>query len=462
MNSVASSLVATLMNSNFSSKQSEVTSTSSGQDFSTVFQKVNNAKSANVDVSASGQDEDKSERIEVQQTIGNQVSDVAKEQVTETKGQKGISEEVKTIIKEVDETPEADESSDTILEALSAYQSAFEQVSEFLGITSEELQQLLTENGITLDELSDVSQLTTIVQEVFGLETTTDLLMNEEAVQSFKDVLTVVQSLEETLDLTKAQMQELVAQVEAFSSAEPLEVERAVETTIASTVDTALKEVVGHEGEGSLTENNLEIINNLDEDMQQGEQSSDGEMSDDGQQTFGEFMSEQLTQMKEVPTSTQATTEYQEVLTKEVMDQIVTKAIVRLNGDSTSVELQLNPEQLGKVAVSITAEQGVIKGQFFTENSVVKEMLESNMVQLKEQLEAQGIKVDKIEVTIGSSNQFLNQQQEGKNKQQYGTSKNKVGRINRMMQMSDISEMAEASETQPSIGMEAHTVEYSA
>ena len=462
MNSVASSLVATLMNSNFSSKQSEVTSASSGQDFSTVFQKVNNAKSADVDVSASGQDNDKSQMVEVQQTVGNQVKEVAKEQVTETEGQNGISEEVKTSIKEVDETPEAEEASDTILEALSVYQSAFEQVSAFLGITSEELQQLLTENGITLDGLSDTSQLTTVVQEVFGLETSTDLLMNEEAVQSFKEVLAVVQSLEETLELTEAQMQELVAKVEEVASAEPVEVERVVDTILTSAVDTAPKEVVGYEGEDSLTENNLEVINNLEEDMQQGEQSSDGALEDDGQQTFGEFMSEHLTQMKDVQTSTEATAEYQEVLTKEVMDQIVTKAIVQLNGDSTSVELQLNPEQLGKVAVSITAEQGVIKGQFVTENSVVKEMLESNMVQLKEQLESQGIKVDKIEVTVGSSNQFLNQQQEGKNKQQYGTSKNKVGRINRMMQMSDISEMTEVSEAQPSIGLEAHTVEYSA
>ncbi len=62
--------------------------------------------------------------------------------------------------------------------------------------------------------------------------------------------------------------------------------------------------------------------------------------------------------------------------------------------------MQLHPESLGKVNVHISAKEGVITAQFTAQNETVKSVLESQMIQLKENFTQQGIKVEAVEVTV--------------------------------------------------------------
>lgn len=160
---------------------------------------------------------------------------------------------------------------------------------------------------------------------------------------------------------------------------------------------------------------------------------------------------------------------YKEIDQSEVINQIVTKAVVKLTDTNTTMQLQLNPGHLGKIGVQMTTEQGVVKGQFIAESQVVKEMIESNIVQLKEQLEEQGVKVDKIEVTVGNSNQFF----DGNKERHQQNSKNKANRnrINRLSKMRSIGEVVgELTEVAGNSGVRRaqmnslteHTIDFSA
>ena len=87
---------------------------------------------------------------------------------------------------------------------------------------------------------------------------------------------------------------------------------------------------------------------------------------------------------------------------ENVVKQVVEQIRVSVKADTSSFEMQLNPEHLGKINLQVAAKNGVVTAQIATENEAVKEALESQITALKESLNNQGIKVEAVEVTIAS------------------------------------------------------------
>ena len=104
--------------------------------------------------------------------------------------------------------------------------------------------------------------------------------------------------------------------------------------------------------------------------------------------------------------------------TVQIMEQIVQQMRVNITTEMTSMEMQLNPENLGKVYVNISSEEGVVNAQFHATNEVVKEALEAQIATLRENLNQAGVKVDAIEVTIASHEFERNLEQNHQNPQE--------------------------------------------
>ncbi|MEA1961755.1 MAG: flagellar hook-length control protein FliK [Bacillota bacterium] len=85
---------------------------------------------------------------------------------------------------------------------------------------------------------------------------------------------------------------------------------------------------------------------------------------------------------------------------KEIFDQIVKKIELFSRDNNTEMKIQLKPEHLGKMTIKVVVEEGVVTAKFFTENHQVKHLLEANLNQLKQTLEANGLKVEKTEVNV--------------------------------------------------------------
>ena len=66
------------------------------------------------------------------------------------------------------------------------------------------------------------------------------------------------------------------------------------------------------------------------------------------------------------------------------------------------MEMQLAPENLGKVYLQVSSEQGMIRAQIAASEESVKTALETQVAELKETLQQSGIKVDSIEITVAS------------------------------------------------------------
>ncbi|MFC4812384.1 flagellar hook-length control protein FliK [Paenibacillus sp. GCM10023250] len=78
------------------------------------------------------------------------------------------------------------------------------------------------------------------------------------------------------------------------------------------------------------------------------------------------------------------------------------------NGVSQA-QLTLFPEHLGQVSVNIAVHNGTLTAQFVTDTAAAKDMLETQLAQLRSSLQAQGLQVDKLVVSqsaVQSGNPF--------------------------------------------------------
>lgn len=124
-------------------------------------------------------------------------------------------------------------------------------------------------------------------------------------------------------------------------------------------------------------------------------------------------------------------------LGNEIVRQVVDKANVILDGDKSEMVLSLKPESLGKLSLKVVTENGIVIAKFVAENHQVKQILESNMHLLKENLESQGLNVQGFSVSV---------RQDSKNEQGYYADNND-GRRNLDVKSQNISvTMANPSE----------------
>lgn len=91
----------------------------------------------------------------------------------------------------------------------------------------------------------------------------------------------------------------------------------------------------------------------------------------------------------------------------------------------SEAKLTLYPRQLGHVEVKILMHQGQLVAQFVAETMAGKDALESQLLQLRQTLQQQGIQVQKLEVSHSSeaSGMFQDSRQQQGSKQSYGQQK---------------------------------------
>ena len=109
----------------------------------------------------------------------------------------------------------------------------------------------------------------------------------------------------------------------------------------------------------------------------------------------------------------------------DVPRQIVEQARLIRSAEDTQMVIKLKPEHLGELTlkVSVSAD-GAVNASFHSDNAQVRTIIENTMVQLRQDLQAQGLKVDNVSVYAGlSDNPFANgQQQSAADYQQQGGS----------------------------------------
>ena len=86
----------------------------------------------------------------------------------------------------------------------------------------------------------------------------------------------------------------------------------------------------------------------------------------------------------------------------DVINQINEYMKTQIKADMSTLEMQLNPANLGAVNVALSSKDGNVTAQFTTQSELVKAALESQIMILKENLEQAGVKVNAVEVSVES------------------------------------------------------------
>lgn len=297
-------------------------------------------------------------------------------------------------------------------------QAAVEEIAKELGISEEEVLEAMEALGMTALDLLQPDNLTMVVMEITKETDPMAILTNEDLYLAVKNLNEFVQnalneaeaernlSEGELSNLLKEMKQNMDMPVEGISE-ETAEIEQKPEITV---------EVVS-EGEetGREAEQPKEI---MDVDAEQtevkvpaaGADQSANAGKEEGQKSGSDATQQNLVLLnldnQEIrPFEQEAAgraADYQGT-TAEIMDQILDTIKIQVKPDMSQIEMQLHPESLGTVNVHISAKEGMITAQFTAQNEAVKAALETQMVQLRESFNEQGIKVEAIEVNIQSN-----------------------------------------------------------
>jgi len=86
------------------------------------------------------------------------------------------------------------------------------------------------------------------------------------------------------------------------------------------------------------------------------------------------------------------------------LPKIVDRMMIMIRTGEYKSRLHITPPELGKLDINLTVKNGHIHANLSAENAAVKEIIEANLNQLKQQLNNQGLTVDKFDVMVGHDN----------------------------------------------------------
>jgi flagellar hook-length control protein FliK len=95
-------------------------------------------------------------------------------------------------------------------------------------------------------------------------------------------------------------------------------------------------------------------------------------------------------------------THHPKELRAETLIQIVDKAVFRLRNGQSEVRIDLKPDSLGHVRLQIVTENHQVTLRITAESHAAKNLIDSGIGQLKADLQAQGLRVDELEVSVAN------------------------------------------------------------
>lgn len=377
---------------------------------------------------------------------------------------------------------------DTQSEQLEAVQEAGEElvkdIAKELGVSEEEIVKVMEELGLSVYQLFDPSNLTQLVLNVSGEQDTAVLLTDEGLFAKLQDVLKaageISGNLAEKLDIQPEEMQKVLEQLQAEqgnTAAVPQEVmeeeaeENAPKITIEVKVNGETVKLSADENGnvdktiGTVSQKTDETTAKPENQKQgSGEMKGKSEGNEHGNALFDTALQDSVqVQEADVPQQIQGFFSEQ---TQDIMDQIMDYMKIQLKPDMNQLEMQLHPASLGNVQIQITSRGGEVTAQFHVQNETVKAAIESQIVELKESLKDQGVKVEAVQVMV-ESHGFESNLWQGQGGEQNAASQNGK-RTPRRINLNDLDALFEEEASEEEIlnarvmEMNGTTVDYTA
>lgn len=364
------------------------------------------------------------------QPADNQQTDEAKEPKTQDAQKSAEKEQVQQTEDTAAEEPKQEEENgepDAVLLS-DVMQQILQQITEQLGVSPEEVLQAMDALGISTEDLSQ--NMAALLSELTGTDQMA-VLTDESLYTQVSDLANAVeQTIEEladTLGMDKEQLTTLLQD----SVKEPEEPVIVVEQESAAPVTDMQQESIGDQEVQTATTTDIEA-----EQPRETKRDENGNMQQQMQDMQKPAENLQQTQGSAIAAE-QTTERFDLQRTQKIIDQIADYVKIHSGEKLTSMEIALNPASLGSVNLHVSSKGGVISAQLYAQDEAVRAALESQVAVLKESLEAQGMKVDAIEITEHSHQLEQNLDQNG-DRQESTEAQKKPGR--RLLNLDELPE----------------------
>lgn len=375
-----------------------------------------------------------------------------------------------------------------------------EQIEDSLDLTEEQVTEVMELLGLTTLDLLDTQNIVALVQELTESDTAMELLTNDSFQQLMADVTELIGNFEQVNELSPKEFAQVVetvlqSQDQTLPEETPLTGDAGAMTTVevsdnAAAVDgntvsqvqdaveqpngsevvedekqpqtTAKEEVTASQtpvAEENVTEQPMETeetpaweaakenSSETEQNMEQSASDPSKDMFKQKEQKTESLINEHANYQTDLTNAGQTrAVDAQPVVTaadsyldaEQLLAQFEGMARTLATDSGTTIEMQLNPANLGRLFLSVSEKEGNVTATITASNEEVKEALQTQMAALRETLQMQGIKVEAVEVTVAAhefeqnldGNQSANGQAQSEREQQAQAESEKSGRRN--------------------------------
>lgn len=285
-------------------------------------------------------------------------------------------------------------------------------VHNVLNLPIELLEQTLKEVGLTAIDLLEPEKFNTFLTALYSEDDINNLLFHEDNLKNISSLLTYFEDIKQSIDLKQPILTQITDQKMdlVLEEVEMLPTQSFLETGVGQEIlEENVQGILQENIQGMFKENVQESLMDTSDhlDIFDQEQVVHVNFSQTGLgihipiQAFDKTINTQLNYTDLTPS---------QPLTEQIIDKLDISSL----GNTKAITMQLSPKQLGALSIQLVENNGVLVANIRVENEKTKQLLLSEINQLKETLEEQGLSIQELKVDIrnNSSHSQMEQQKQ--------------------------------------------------
>ena len=327
-------------------------------------------------------------------------------------------------------------------------------IADTMDVTEEEVEDAMEAMGLSVMDILDTSNLAKLLTELTGNEDVTNVLLSEAFTEIKTEITQIFADFANQSDMPIDDFSQVMTElldtevmpedIPNLDEAGPIKgaSEDAIASEVVDTIESTqiTQHVTKTDSEGNVEveetaadgKETITVVNQAkpetSSDTKNDNNSSDEKNSGDKEKvatahehTVINAQVEGNTSFEVNPVQTEVPNYTPQINPQELIEQLVEKTKASFTNQETSIEMILNPEELGKLMLKVAEDKsGHMTASIIVQNEDVKEALVQQMTLLKDNLNEQGVKIEAIEVTVSAhefeenlENQFSGEEKQG-------------------------------------------------
>lgn len=271
-------------------------------------------------------------------------------------------------------------------------------VQDVLKLDDDQMDAILAAMGITVLQLLDPQILQQFVLTAEGAGDITDMLTSETMLADYQMILQQFAQMPEGVSEILAQMEpvseddaDLQGILQELTAVKPEQAPVSDGEVLQKAVNTQEPAILGQtsSSDSSKTMSGESNASSTESFVQTSQPQTDASV--EAVPFAQQFDLQAAREVQDAPMPNQSV---------QIIEQIVRQIRVSVTDTTSTMEMQLNPERLGKVLLTISAKEGMMTANFTVQTEEARLALESQMYQLRDTLEQKEIKVEAVSISV--------------------------------------------------------------